>query len=147
MLSPTYHSLPQKYPVKPRNCRLLLFSDNPERMKKMVALVNDRDLRITKVSTARELKDACRRKQDIAIVDAGPELIELLLDEIRIAPGTAKIPVLVATERIASEPGLAGVLPARRAMPCSPEQMAWLVRQNRISSIEDSDRSFGHRIL
>ncbi|MBK9315583.1 MAG: hypothetical protein IPM55_15270 [Acidobacteria bacterium] len=132
MLSPSQSRYPQKFKVQSQICNLLLVSDMQERMEYFSAAIGDRGLKISRASTQEELKRFCRSRQDIVILDSGPELIEQMLHEIRSAPGMGGVPVFVPADRIVTEPSLAGVLPSYRAMPCSDEELLWLVREQQI---------------
>jgi len=147
MLSParSYHS--SNLSLKASACNVLLFSDSRERLEKLSRAIGNQMLRITLVTSLEELRSACRSKQDMAIIDAGPETIEEALQTIRDSKANSRTSLLVAADRIASEPGLAGVLPVWRAMPCSREQMAQLVRQRNNSKAETSKSDFRKKLL
>lgn len=147
MLSPArrYHS--SNLSLKAPACNLLIYSDSCERLEKLSSALGSQTVRITRVSSLEELRAVCRTKQDMAIFDAGPETIEEALHAIRDSKANSRTQLLVVADRIASEPGLAGVLPVWRAMPCSREQMAQLVRQRSVSASEAIETGFRRKIL
>lgn len=149
MLSPTYSRLPQSVHISSRSFNLLLFCDVPERIRSLRTAVAAENLRLTRTTSIEDLREACLTKIDIAIVDAGPDRIEEVLRLIRSTASLSKIPLLVSADRIASEQGLAGVLPVWRAMPCSREQMAMLIRHklSGLSSGEAFESNAGKRLL
>lgn len=147
MLSPTRSHNSSNLSLKAPACNLLIYSDSRERLEKLSRVVGSQKVRIVRVSSLEELRAACLTKQDMAIFDAGPETIEEALHAVRDSKSNSRTQLLVVADRIASEPGLAGVLPVWRAMPCSREQMAQLVRQRTVSGSEPIETGFRERIL
>lgn len=83
---------------------------------------------VTSAGSSEELSRACHRAHDLAVIDVGaaslPEVLRILRSSMR----HSGISLLVEASRVVAEPGLAGVLPKYRAMPCSRSDVVKLVR-------------------
>ncbi len=109
--------------------RLLIFSDCSDRLIKLNALLAAGEIEITSATSLEELHHACRGGHDLAVIDVGPASLVTVLDALRDSEGYAEIPVLVEATRLATAPGLTGVLPKYRAMPCSHAELVTLARR------------------
>lgn len=86
-----------------------------------------------------ELKSACDSPCELALINvARAELVEYIRT-IRESPSGADCSVLVASERLSSELGSAGVLPILRAMPCLYGDMVKLAHRL-ITGGQDKER-------
>jgi hypothetical protein len=134
MVSPTHVvSKHQPYAAPGRRPQLLIFSDCPDRLTKLRMALAAGDIEITSATSPEDLSQVCRGGHDLAVIDVSPVNLVTVLDALRDSEGYAEIPLLVEASRLASDPGLAGVLPKYRAMPCSYEELVTLARR-RISS-------------
>ncbi|MCG3163760.1 MAG: hypothetical protein JMDDDDMK_05211 [Acidobacteria bacterium] len=112
--------------VKPR---FLIVCDSVDRLKRLRSPLNTGEAEITCVSSLQELDQACHSEHDLAIVDMQPAQIRGVLKTLRSSAEHAMISLLVEASRLVTEPGLAGVLPKYRAMPCSYSELLQLARQ------------------
>lgn len=119
----------QPYPAPHNRPRLLIFSDCPDRLTKLKALLAAGEIEITSATSSEELRQACRGGHDLAVIDVGPAALVAVLNALRDSEGYAEIPVLVEATRLAAAPGLTGVLPKYRAMPCSHVELVTLARR------------------
>jgi hypothetical protein len=113
----------------PRRPRLLIVSDSPDGLARLRAALNLGEIEITSAASIEELSRACRDGQDLAVVDVSPAQLTGVLKALRADAGCAEAPVLVEASRLPPEPGLAGVLPKYRAMPCSQADLVALARR------------------
>jgi DNA-binding NtrC family response regulator len=109
--------------------RVLLVSDAPDHLDNLQAELETGEVEITNAKSVEEVRSACRRQHDVAVVDVSPSQLVKVLTTLRASEGYADISVLVDASRLTSEPSLAGVLPAYRAMPCSHSQLVALARR------------------
>ena len=123
----------QPYAAPHTRPRLLIFSDCPDRLVKLKAALAAGEIEISSATTPEELYRICRDGHDLAVIDVGPASLVAVLDALRDSEGYAEIPVLVEASRLATAPGLTGVLPKYRAMPCSHAELITLARR-RISA-------------
>ena len=119
----------QPYAAPLNRPRLLIFSDCPDRLIKLNALLAAGETEITRATSLEELRHACRGGHDLAVIDVGPAYLVAVLEALRDSEGYAEIPVLVEASRLAAAPGLTGVLPKYRAMPCSHVELVTLARR------------------
>src|SRR5262245_7489422 len=113
---------------------LLLISDVPERLQRLESRLRICEVALTRVGSAEEVTDSCRREHDLAIVDVEPQHLAEVLKTLRESEGHASIPVLVERSRLTHDAALAGILPAYRAMPCSFDEMLKLARRRLAAS-------------
>ena len=123
----------QPYAAPLNRPRLLIFSDCPDRLVRLSALLASGEIEITSATSLEELRHACRGGHNLAVIDVGPAYLVSVLDALRDSEGYEEIPVLVEASRLATAPGLTGVLPKYRAMPCSHVELVTLARR-RISA-------------
>ena len=117
--------------------RLLLVSDNDDRLKTLEAGLNHNEFDITSVSSLEELIVACHNCHDMVALDVGPAQIAPMLKQIRTSASHTSVPVLVEATRLTNDLTLAGLLPEYRAMPCSYTEMLMLVQRGSETDIED----------
>ncbi len=127
----------QPYPTPHPRPRLLIFSDCPDRLTKLSASLAAGEIEITSATSPEELRLICRDGHDLAVIDVSPTSLVAVLDALRDSEGYAEIPVLVEATRLAAAPGLTGVLPKYRAMPCSHAELVTLAR-SRISATKSA---------
>jgi hypothetical protein len=84
----------------------------------LLTALNNIDVEITSILAPEETARACCREYDLVIVCADPRQIEGILRSVRESAQLADSPVLVERSRLDALPGLTGVLPRYRAMPC-----------------------------
>jgi len=145
MISPSHvSSSRQPHPTPASKPRLLIISDSSERLTNLRASLSTGEIEITSATSPAELRRACRSKHDLAVVDVGPTHLGKVLEDLRSSKEGAEIPVLVEASRLAADPGLVGVLPKYRAMPCSHADLVTLARR-RIAST--TGRRHGRKLL
>jgi hypothetical protein len=123
--------------------RLLIVTDCSDRLTGLRALLHADEVEITSAASPEELSRACQGEHDQAVVDVGPAHLPEALKILRASQGHATISVLVEASRIVAEPGLTGLLPKYRAMPCSRSDLVKLTRRQVIST----DRPWRRRML
>jgi len=143
MVSPLTNPAPPKQPNspgtniappvsgRPANQRpqcLLVVCGAPECLRRLLAALHDIDVEITTIIAPEETARACCRKYDLVIVCADPRQIEEILRSVREIDQLANSPVLVERSRLDALPGLTGVLPRYRAMPCGYSDLLKLAR-------------------
>jgi hypothetical protein len=109
--------------------RLLIVSDSPDRLAGLRASLNTGEIEIITAQTLEEISRACRGGLDLVVVDVGAADIVEVLRTIRAQTECAGIAILVEASGLSVEPGLAGVLPKYRAMPCSSTELILLARR------------------
>lgn len=112
--------------VKPH---LLVVSDCSDRLAGLRSLLQVEGVEITGAASSEELSRACHGKHDLAVIDVGAGRLAEVLYILRSSVRHSGISLLVEASRILSEPGLAGVLPKFRAMPCSRSDLVKLARR------------------
>lgn len=118
--------------------RILLVSDNLDRLRLLATGFNQNEFDITTVCSLEELIDACHNSHDMVALDVSPTEIAPMLKQIRTSVWHKTIPVLVDASRLNNELTLAGLLPEYRAMPCSRLEMRTLMQRNQEVNQEDS---------
>jgi CheY-like chemotaxis protein len=113
--------------------RILIVSDSAERIPHLQAGFDSQEVEVASAVFPEEWGYVSGERHDLALVDVGPTLLELLLGNLRASKEHSEIPVLVEQSRIAAAP-LSGVLPKYRAMPCSHDELIKLARR-RLTSI------------
>lgn len=108
--------------------KLLLVADSPERLKQMKIEISSNGFEITGVCSVDELRSACKNDHDLAVIDVEARQLKPMLSALRTSAGHKTIMALVETSRLNDDQGLAGVLPAFRAMPCNQFQMTELMK-------------------
>jgi CheY-like chemotaxis protein len=124
--------------------RLLLVSDNHDRLRSLEARLNHSQFDITAVCSLEELIDACCSHHDVVAMDVSPSQIEPMLRQIRTSESHTTVPVLVEATRLTSDLTIAGLLPEYRAMPCSYTEMLMLMQRGNGAS---DDVPWSHRVL
>jgi len=119
--------------------RILIISDSAERIPHLQIGFDSQEVEFASAVFPEEWEYVRGDKQDLAVIDVGPALLEPLLGNLRATKEHAEIPVLVEQSRIAAAP-LAGVLPKYRAMPCSHDELIRLARR-RLTSIAGHERA------
>jgi hypothetical protein len=128
-------------PVSKR--RLLIVTDCSDRLTGLRALLQADGVELTSAVSSEEFSRACHHEHDLAVVDVSPARLPEVLKALRGSLGHATISVLVEASRIVAEPGLNGILPKYRAMPCSRSDLVELTRYQLVST----DRPRRRRIL
>jgi DNA-binding response OmpR family regulator len=129
MLASAVNSALQSVSFPNSKPRLLLFSDDYDRLKLLEACLNHNEFDITTVGSLEELVIACDDCHDIVALDVSPEQIAPVLKQIRASVSHMTVPVLVEATRLSNDFSLAGLLPEYRAMPCSRMEMLALVQR------------------
>lgn len=112
-----------------RQPRLLIISDSADRLMALNASLNVGEVEITNATYPYEHKRLLPGQPHLAVVDVGPAYLVEVLKALRLSPGCAEIPILVEASRISAEPGLVGVLPQYRAMPCCRLELVRLAQR------------------
>lgn len=120
----------------PGRPRLLIITDTTERLSYLTSALNTSHSEITSAKSREEVMRACQERHDLVIVDVAPEQLKDVLGIVRASARHTEIPLLVAIGRIAAEPGVTGLLPQYRAMPCGPAELVALARR-RLTTITE----------
>ncbi|MFN7948098.1 MAG: response regulator [Blastocatellia bacterium] len=120
----------------PGRPRLLIITDTRERLSYLTSALNTSRSEITSAKSREEVMRACQERHDLVIVDVAPEQLKDVLGIVRASARHTEIPLLVAIGRIAAEPGVTGLLPQYRAMPCGPAELVALARR-RLTTITE----------
>lgn len=120
----------------PGRPRLLIITDTAERLSYLTSALNTSRSEITSAKSREEVMRACQERHDLVIVDVAPEQLKDVLGIVRASARHTEIPLLVAIGRIAAEPGVTGLLPQYRAMPCGPAELVALARR-RLTTITE----------
>ena len=115
--------------------RLIIACDQPPAVRRLSGELSNCPAEITCVTSLVELKVACESRFELALINVAPaELVEFI-GTIRRSPSGIRCAIVVASERLLNETGLAGVLPKLRAVPCLPGDLVklarWLITGNR----------------
>jgi DNA-binding response OmpR family regulator len=129
MLASAVNSALQSVPFPNSKPRLLLVSDDYDRLKSLEAGFNHNEFEITTVCSLEELVTACNNCHDMVALDVSPEQIAPMLKQIRTSASHMTAPVLVEATRLSNDLSIAGLLPEYRAMPCSRMEMLALVQR------------------
>jgi DNA-binding NtrC family response regulator len=130
MLASAVNSALQPVQFPNSKTRLLLVSDSHDRLKSLVAGLNNNGFDITTACSLEELATACNNCHDLVALDVSPEQIAPMLKQIRTSASHTTVPVLVEATRLTSDLSIAGLLPEYRAMPCSRMEMVALVQRD-----------------
>jgi hypothetical protein len=84
---------------------------------------------ITGAASSAELSRACHGTHDLVVIDVDAGRLPEVLRILRSSVGHSGISLLVEASRVLTEPGLVGVLPKYRAMPCSRSDLVKLARR------------------
>lgn len=123
-----------------RQARLLIVTDSVERATTLRSVLDNGKLEITCLTIPADLEAVLNSGHDVAVIDAGPVHIVEILRTLRASEGCDNISVLVQASRLDLNPSLTGVLPAYRAMPCSPSELVALARR-RLSATGSGQRA------
>jgi hypothetical protein len=107
---------------------VLIVTDCSDRLRGLKASIQTDEVEITGAASPDELSRACDHEHVLAVIDVGPDRLPEALRILRSSERHSKISVLVEASRIVSAPGLAGLLPKYRAMPCSRSDLLELAR-------------------
>jgi DNA-binding response OmpR family regulator len=129
MLASAVNSALQSVTFPNSKPRLLLVSDDYDRLKSLEAGLNHNEFDITSVCSLEELVTACDDCHDMVALDVSPEQLAPVLKQIRASVSHMTVPVLVEATRLTNDFSLAGLLPEYRAMPCSRMEMLALVQR------------------
>lgn len=116
----------QLFPAPSGKPHLLIVTDCPDRLRGLRASISTDGIEITGAASSVELSRACHYEHDLAVIDVGaaslPEVLRILRSSVR----HSGISLLVEASKVLTEPGLTGVLPRYRAMPCSRSDLVKL---------------------
>lgn len=133
----------QSDPAPAGKPHLLIVTDCSDRLAGLRSLLHADGVEITGVASSAELSRACHREHDLVVIDVGAASLPEVLRTLRSSVRHSGISLLVEASRVLTEPGLAGVLPRYRAMPCSRSDLVKLVR----CLITGDDRPVNKRML
>ena len=121
----------QSYPALSDKPRLLIVTDCSDRLRSLKASIHTDgvELEITGTASSEELSRACHSEHDLVVIDVGAARLPEVLRALRSSERYSRISLLVEASRVLNEPGLAGLLPKYRAMPCSRSDMLKLARR------------------
>ena len=125
----------QAYSAPGRRPRLLIVSDSTERLAGLRTSLAAGEVEVTCAISSEDLHRACRDEHHLVVIDVGPSHLVEVLKALRSSAGHIDTPVLVEASRLAVEPGLAGVLPEYRAMPCGQADLVTLARRRMTSTV------------
>lgn len=108
---------------------LLIISDSAESLARLKDVLMADDTEIACATAPEDMCRGCCGRQDLVVIDVGPERLGEILKTLRSCTGCANVPVLVEKSRISAAPDLAGLLPAYRAMPCGYSDLLVLARR------------------
>lgn len=112
-----------------RGRRLLVVADAAERASRWRGVAGRGGAEVLTVILPGDLQCVCSGTFDVVVVDVGPARLVEVLTTLRGSAGCAESPVLVEAGRICAAPGLCGVLPRHRAMPCGGRELARLAQR------------------
>jgi hypothetical protein len=121
-------SAPQAYPAPSGKYQVLIVTDCSERLRSWQGAIHTEEIEITGATSFEELSRACRRAHDLAVIDVGAGSLPEVLRVLRSTDRHSRIALLVEASRVHTEPGLAGLLPLYRAMPCGRSDLLKLAR-------------------
>jgi hypothetical protein len=119
----------QSYAVPAGKPHLLIVTDCSDRLTGLRALLHADGVEITGVDSLEELSRACHYKHDLVVIDVGAARLPEVLRAFRSSERHSGISLLVEASRVLTEPGLTGLLPKYRAMPCSRSDLLKLARR------------------
>jgi CheY-like chemotaxis protein len=119
-------SAQQSYPAPSGKPRLLIVTDCSDRLTGLRSLLHADGIEITGAATSEELSRACHCEHELVVIDVGMARLPEVLRTLRSSVRHSGISLLVEASRVLTEPGLAGVLPKYRAMPCSRSDLVEL---------------------
>ncbi|MGH9852060.1 MAG: hypothetical protein ACREBD_19665 [Blastocatellia bacterium] len=122
-------SAQQSDPAPSGKPHLLIVTDCSDRLQGLKASIQTDEVDITGAASPEELSSACHHEHDLAVIDVGPDRLPEVLCTLRSSERHSKISLLVEASRIVVAPGLAGLLPKYRAMPCSRFDLLKLARR------------------
>lgn len=108
---------------------LLIVTDCSDRLAGLRSLLHADGVEITGAASSEELSRACHGRHDLVVIDVGAGRLPEVLYTLRSSVRHSGISLLVEASRVLTEPGLAGVLPRYRAMPCSRSDLVKLARR------------------
>lgn len=117
------------FPTPSSKPHLLIVTDSADRLSSLQASMQINDIEITGAISSAELSRACQREHKLVVIDVSPHHLPEILHMLRTCVRHSGISLLVEASRIVAAPGLAGLLPQYRAMPCSPPEMVKLARR------------------
>jgi hypothetical protein len=130
----------QAYPAVAGKPHLLIVTDCPDRLRDLRASISTEGIEITGTASSEELNRACQSEHDLAVIDVGaarlPEVLRILRSSVR----HSGISSLVEASKVLIEPGLTGVLPRYRAMPCSRSDLVKLAHDLMTHDVRPGDK-------
>jgi DNA-binding response OmpR family regulator len=125
------HRTEKRIPAHPVTTfpHLLIISDDASRAAGIQSMFDNGKVEVSCVPASITSTAISEKAPDVAIVDVGDEEIIEVLKTLRSSAGCETISVLVEASRLADHKVLRGVLPAYRAMPCSPGDLIQLARK------------------
>jgi hypothetical protein len=110
--------------------RLLIITDCSDRLRSLKASIQTDgvEVEITSAGSSEELGGACHSEYDLVMIDVGATRLPEVLRALRSSERYSRVSLLVEASRVLNEPGLVGVLPRYRAMPCGGSDLLKLAR-------------------
>lgn len=127
--------------------RLLIVTDSQTQADHLTIAIGISQIDLMVATTPEELQRASGEEYDIILVDVEAAELRGILATLRANPALAEVPILVEISRMTPEPGLAGVMPQYRAMPCGPTELVSLARRRMASMAGQYDFAGMNRIL
>jgi hypothetical protein len=121
-------SAPQASPAPSGKHQILIVTDCAERLWDWWGSIQTEEVEITGAASPEELRRACRRTHDLAVIDVSARSLPEVLHTLRSSERHNGIALLVEASRVNTEPDLAGLLPLYRAMPCGRSDLLKLAR-------------------
>jgi CheY-like chemotaxis protein len=111
--------------------RVLIVTDCSDRLRGWKASMHADgiEIEITSAGTFEELSRACHHEHDLVVIDVGAASLPEVLRTLRSSVRHSGISLLVEAGRVAADPGLAGLLPRYRAMPCGRSDLLKLAHR------------------
>jgi len=128
MTSQAARTAQQASPAPVGRPHLLIVTDCPARLRGLRALISNGGMEITGATSSEELRRACQSEHQLAVIEVAAARLPEVLRTLRSSARHNGISLLVEASGILTEPGLAGVLPRYRAMPCSRSDLVKLSR-------------------
>lgn len=116
-------------PASSSRPHLLIVTDGADRLSDLQAALQIDGIEITGAISSAELSRACQREHRLVVIDVSPSHLPEILRTLRTCVRHSGISLLVEASRIVTAPGLAGLLPQYRAMPCSRPELKKLARR------------------
>lgn len=118
----------QPYAAQFGKLHLLIVTDCSDRLTGLRELLHADGVEITRATSPENLSRACHYEHDLVVIDVGAAHLPEVLRALRSSERYGRVSLLVEASRVFNEPGLAGLLPKYRAMPCSRSDLLKLAR-------------------